>query len=79
MFRLLCSPSAGDKPLFFQWSKNGLTLSNSPQNNYRIDNSDDFSQFTIKSISRHDSGNYSCIARNAFGEDIKHARLLVKG
>ena len=79
LFRLFCSISAGDKPLFFQWSKNGQILTNSPQTNYKIDNSDDFSQFIIKNIDRSDSGNYSCIVRNAFGEDVKYSQLLVKG
>jgi len=78
-FRLFCSRSAGDKPLFFQWSKNGRTLSNTPQVNYKIENSDDFTIFTINSVERNDSGNYSCIVRNAFGEDTKSSQLIVKG
>jgi hypothetical protein len=57
LFRLFCSTNAGDKPLLFQWAKNGQTLTNNPQNNYKIDNSGDFSQFIIKSGDRSDSGN----------------------
>ncbi len=78
-FRLLCYTSAGDKPLFFQWTKNGQLLWNSPQTHYKIENSKDVSEFMIKNVDRNDSGNYSCIARNAFGEDIMHSKLLVKG
>lgn len=78
-FRSLCSISAGDKPLFFEWSKNGLLLSNNPQSSYKIDNSEEFSQFFLKSVERSDSGNYSCRVKNAFGEDIKYLQLLVKG
>lgn len=78
-FRLFCSTNAGDKPLFFQWTKNGQTLSSSPQTNYKIDNSEEFSYLSIKSVSRSDAGNYSCVVRNAFGEDIKFSQLLVKG
>ncbi len=79
LFRLLCSATAGDKPLFFQWTKNGIMLSNSPQTHYKIETSDDLSLFSIKSVERSDSGNYSCIVRNAFGEDFKFSQLSVKG
>jgi hypothetical protein len=78
-FRLLCYTSAGDKPIFFQWTKNGQLLSNSPQTHYKIENSKDVSEFLIKNVDRNDSANYSCIARNSFGEDIMHSKLLVKG
>ncbi len=78
-FRLLCSTSAGDKPLFFQWTKSSQMLNNDPKVGYKIDNSDDHSLFSIKSIERSDSGNYSCIVRNAFGEDFQSTLLIVKG
>jgi hypothetical protein len=78
-FRLLCSIQTGSKPLFFQWSKNGQILSNSPQTNYKIENSEDQSIFKILNVIRTDSGNYSCTVRNAFGSDSQSAMLLVKG
>jgi hypothetical protein len=78
-FRIFCSTSAGDKPLFFQWTKNSQILSNDPKVGYKIDNSDDHSLFSIKNIERSDSGNYSCIVRNAFGEDFQSTLLIVKG
>ncbi len=78
-FRLFCQISTGNRPLFFQWIKNGQTLTNSPENEYKIENNDDFTLFTIKSVDRTDSGNYSCVVRNAFGTDIKSALLEVKG
>ncbi len=78
-FRLLCQSSAGTKPLFFQWIRNGQTLVNSPESEYRIENNDDYSLFSIKSVDRSDSGNYSCIVRNAFGNDIQSALLTIKG
>jgi hypothetical protein len=78
-FRLLCQSSAGTKPLFFQWNKNGNILANSPESEYKIENNDDYSLFAIKSVDRSDSGNYSCVVRNAFGTDIKSALLDVKG
>jgi hypothetical protein len=54
-------------------------LSNIPQTHYKIENSDDLSSFLIKSVERSDSGNYSCVVRNAFGEDIKFSQLSVRG
>jgi hypothetical protein len=78
-FRLFCQISTGNRPLFFQWLKNGQTLANSPENEYKIENNDDFSIFTIKSVDRSDSGNYSCVVRNEFGTDVQSAVLTVKG
>ncbi len=65
--------------MFFQWNRNGVVLANSPESKYKIDNYEDYSQFSLKSVHRSDSGNYSCIARNAFGTDIQSALLAVKG
>jgi hypothetical protein len=79
LFRSYCSIQSGTKPLFFQWSKNGQILSNSPQTRYKIENFEDHSFLKILSVIRTDSGNYSCIARNAFGTDSQSTMLLVKG
>lgn len=78
-FSIYCATFAGDKPLFFQFTKNGQILSNSIHTNYKIDNSEDHSLFLIRSVDRSDAGNYSCIVRNAFGEDVKYSQLSVKG
>ncbi len=78
-FRLLCHTSAGTKPVFYQWNKNGLSLANNPESSYKIETFEDNSQFVIKNVDRSDSGNYSCIARNAFGTDSQSAQLIVKG
>jgi hypothetical protein len=78
-FRLFCYSSAGTKPLFYQWSKNGQNLVNNPHSSFKIETFKDNSQFGIEKVDRNDSGNYSCIARNAFGTDIQSALLIVKG
>lgn len=69
----------GSEPLFFQWIKNGNILNNDLQSNYKISASEDHSQFLIKNVHRSDSGNYSCIVRNAFGTDIQSTQLNIKG
>jgi len=77
--RFYCSVLTGSKPLFFQWTKDGQLLNNSPQTNFKIENSEDQSIFKIVSVIRSDSGNYSCNVRNAFGTDSQSALLIVKG
>jgi hypothetical protein len=79
LFRFYCSILLGTKPLFFQWTKNGQITSNSPQTNYKIENSEDQSIFKIMNVIRADSGNYSCTVRNAFGTDSQSAIFIVKG
>jgi len=69
----------GSMPLFFQWSKNGQIIKPNPDSNYKIDNFERFSTFTIAKIDRKDAANYTCIVRNAFGEDVKLSQLIVKG
>jgi hypothetical protein len=78
-FRLFCHSSGGTKPVFFQWSKNGINLNNKPESRYKIETFKDNSQFGIENVDRSDSGNYSCIAKNAFGSDTQSALLIVKG
>jgi hypothetical protein len=70
---------SGTKPVFFQWSKNGIDLTNRSDLRFRIETFKDYSQFGIETVDRSDSGNYSCIARNAFGTDTQSALLIVKG
>ncbi len=76
---MICHSSGGTKPLFFQWYRNGQTLANGPENEFKIENNDDYSLFTIKNVDRSNSGNYSCVVRNEFGTDIQSALLTVKG
>jgi hypothetical protein len=50
-----------------------------PESNFRIDSSAEYSNFIIANIDRTDSGNYSCLVRNAFGSDSQSVRLNVRG
>ncbi len=56
-----------------------MNLVNNPHSSFKIETFKDNSQFGIEKVDRNDSGNYSCIARNAFGTDIQSALLIVKG
>ncbi len=78
-YLLVCHMSKGTRPVFFQWNKNGINLSNNPESSFKIDTFKDNSQFGIDSVDRNNSGNYSCIARNEFGSDIQSTLLIVKG
>jgi hypothetical protein len=78
-FQLLCTVEEGSLPLFFEWSKNGQSLKANPDVNYKIDNIDRASTFIISKINRKDTGNYTCIVRNAFGTDSQNVYLTVKG
>ncbi len=78
-FQLLCTVEEGSLPLFFEWSKNGQSLKANPDVNYKIDSIDRASTFIISKINRKDTGNYTCIVRNAFGTDSQNVYLTVKG
>jgi hypothetical protein len=78
-FQLFCTAEEGSLPLFFEWSKNGQSLKASPDVNYKIENFDRYSTFSIAKINRKDTGNYTCIVRNAFGTESQNVYLTVKG
>ncbi len=78
-FQLFCTVQEGSLPLFFEWSKNGQSIKANPDVNYKIDNFDRSSTLTIAKIDRKDTGNYTCIVRNAYGTDSQNVLLTVKG
>jgi hypothetical protein len=78
-FQLLCTVEEGSLPLFFEWSKNGQSLKANPDVNFKIDSFDRSSTFSISKIDRKDTGNYTCVVRNAFGTDFQNVLLTVKG
>ena len=69
----------GVAPLKFFWTKNGHSISQSPDPRIKIDVDDDFSMITIKNIQIDDAGNYSCTVQNRFGIDSQWSLLQVKG
>ena len=82
-FKLLCYNSEGissttGKLMIFEWSKNGLILNANSNSRYRIDIFDDESHFTIDQLTKEDSGNYSCSARNDAGFSRQSTLLVVQ-
>lgn len=71
-----CNTVTGTRPVTFKWTKDdrqvdsSLVMSHGEQG---------FSFLKLDDVRVKDRGNYSCFARNAFGEDHKTAQLLVDG
>lgn len=82
-FVLTCSVIQGNKPLQFEWYKDGHRMDSkkpidSPPR-YQIDTKNSFSLFNLNHIESHDSGNYSCVVSNQYGFDTQWSVLQVKG
>ena len=78
-FQILCAVEEGSEPLFFEWFRNGQSIKSGPDVKYRIENSEMSSTLSIKSVERHDAGNYSCLVKNDVGTDSQNMLLNVKG
>src|SRR6185437_9477633 len=79
VFSTLCSLSVGSEPLFFQWSKDGVKLPDSPTSSSKIETTRKLSYIQIDSVQRTDAGNYTCTLTNAFGSDSLSITLSIKG
>ncbi|XP_071041661.1 cell adhesion molecule Dscam1 isoform X6 [Parasteatoda tepidariorum] len=64
-------------PDSFRWLKNGQEIRNSAE--LKIRNDAEFSVLIFEPVSDNSTGNYSCIARNNYGEDSHTAFLQVEG
>ena len=76
---IVCSVQKGSTPLFFTWFKNGQIVKSSPNVNFKIENSDSISMFTIENLQRSDQGNYTCSVKNTIGSDSQTTILSIKG
>ncbi|XP_076363662.1 cell adhesion molecule Dscam1-like isoform X3 [Tachypleus tridentatus] len=72
-----CSLTRGSLPVDFTWKKNEEVL-DVPKDMGHLFTHDTFSMLEISSLHASDIGNYSCIAKNYFGEDGYTAPLLVR-
>ena len=75
----MCSIQEGSPPFFFAWAKNGNSIKSGPNVNYKIENSEMFSTFTIKKLERNDAANYTCTVSNSIGSDTQIVILNIKG
>ena len=78
-FSIYCSLQEGSKPFQFEWQKNNHVLTNSNNNQIRLENSEDSSVLIIDKLLATDSGRYTCTVRNSIGSDFQFTELTVKG
>lgn len=72
-----CATSQGTKPIEFKWVKDGKDIENVP--NTSVLNQAGFSVLTVGPASKDNVGNYTCIAKNAFGKDSHTSVFVLKG
>ena len=79
IFTATCAVYKGSLPLFFQWSKDGQTITKQTEDLHINAISKTQSVLTIEKLNANDSGNYTCSVRNAFGFDSHSIALVVRG
>ncbi|XP_042905540.1 neurofascin-like isoform X2 [Parasteatoda tepidariorum] len=72
-----CLVSGGTTPIKFSWFKNHKDVIHD-SSKIEVSNLKDASILTIEPVSLDDAGNYSCTARNSFGNDTASATLVVE-
>lgn len=72
-----CNVNKGSEPLFYQWTKDGKAIND--QTIKMVTTESIGSSLIIDKVTMNNDGNYTCIVRNAFGEDSQSTRLSVKG
>ncbi|XP_054724340.1 cell adhesion molecule Dscam2-like [Uloborus diversus] len=71
----VCTIKSGDRPLEFQWLKDGTVIRESEH--FKIQSVMDSSFLVIEAVSSQSSGNYTCIVKNTYGTDRFTAVLTV--
>lgn len=73
----ICTIKSGERPLSFQWLKDGSDIKESES--IKIQTVLDSSFLVIESVTSTSTGNYTCIVKNNFGSDRFTAELIVSG
>ncbi|GAB6030517.1 Down syndrome cell adhesion molecule-like protein 1 [Chamberlinius hualienensis] len=74
---------AGDDPLDVTWSRNGTPLPTTKNSRYKLQMTENSpksktSQLIIRSTHRDDTGIFTCIAKNTFGDDNANISVIVQ-
>lgn len=72
---VMCTVMHGQPPFKFVWQKNGNVI----KDRVNINTLEKVSSLSIDPVAKTSSGNYTCIATNAFGRSSFSAFLRVKG
>lgn len=68
---IVCNPEAAPRPNF-EWRKDGLVVGNGGRRKILRNGN-----LVIDPVSREDEGNYTCTAKNVYGEDSSTGKLIV--
>ena len=74
--RLLCSIIQGEE-VDFEWFFNNKKLDQNGKR--RIISNEESSELVIKSLSVDDLGDYKCLGKNKYGQDVQKASLVFNG
>ncbi|XP_076306880.1 cell adhesion molecule Dscam1-like isoform X1 [Tachypleus tridentatus] len=73
--KAICALIVGERPLHFQWLKNGYPMTEVPK--VTIKTFEDYSLLEVITVGEDDNGNYTCIVRNHHGSDQFTASLTI--
>ncbi|RWS18760.1 Down syndrome cell adhesion molecule-like protein 1-like protein, partial [Leptotrombidium deliense] len=73
--RMMCA-AYGEQPLIFEWKKDGQKVSD--RTNLKVITNKDDTILQFSSLKLTDSGNYTCVVMNAYGQQSQRVSLIIK-